>query len=429
MPSQTFIRSFLLNEAEAMLARLRQVRPFTGTMIMVRSATVSDKAFAGVNSHLDAAKNKLRDAITSFIHRLKQENSERDAGEWQGRFTVLKMRFNSILDQIDIYADVLSQRSEQETGTWLRGLDLLAEDALKPGAKHYEIPALMVYLDRGHGAAIRRARTRLPGGDLNPVAVIQIPRERMVGCGIASSLIHETGHQAAELLGWTKALKATVNEIARKKTRNKKAWLYFERWVSEIVADCWAIAQLGVTATQGLMGVVTLPSYFQFRLDLDDPHPAPYIRVLLSCRTGAALFPDPQWERLERMWNSFYPVDELHPEKQQDIQELTEEMPEFIRTLLGMPLSSLGNKKIIDLMPLGTRQPQQLRKLFSAFRKNQITLGSMSPTLLFAVLGQAKADFRLCAQSEYRLLQQQLKRRADQSVSEYVSPSVNYSIN
>ena len=75
-------------------------------------------------------------------------------------------------------------------------LDVLAEDGLAVCKEYTDVPALMVFLQRGHGAAIRRARTRLPGGDENPVAVIQIPRERMVGSGIASSLIHEVGHQA-----------------------------------------------------------------------------------------------------------------------------------------------------------------------------------------------------------------------------------------
>ena len=35
----------------------------------------------------------------------------------------------------------------------------------------------------------------------NPVAIIRVPRERMVGHGIASSLVHEVGHQGAALLG------------------------------------------------------------------------------------------------------------------------------------------------------------------------------------------------------------------------------------
>jgi len=36
------------------------------------------------------------------------------------------------------------------------------------------------------GAAIRRARTRLPGGQPSPVGILRIPRERMIGHGVAS---------------------------------------------------------------------------------------------------------------------------------------------------------------------------------------------------------------------------------------------------
>ncbi|MBK6506123.1 MAG: hypothetical protein IPG02_10750 [Ignavibacteria bacterium] len=97
--------------------------------------------------------------------------------------------------------------------------------------------SLMVYLDRGHGAAIRRARTRLPGGDENPVAVIQIPRERMVGNGIASSLIHEVGHQGAALLDLIPSLKGDINKVKQETGVNHTAWKYYERWISEIIAD------------------------------------------------------------------------------------------------------------------------------------------------------------------------------------------------
>ena len=103
--------------------------------------------------------------------------------EAQRRFTLLRLRFNSIICQFDIFADVLAQRSEHETGVWVAGLDDVAADALElPG--YYTAPPVICYLYRGHGAAIRRARTRLPGGDLTPVVIISVPRERMVGSGV-----------------------------------------------------------------------------------------------------------------------------------------------------------------------------------------------------------------------------------------------------
>jgi len=181
----------------------------------------------------------------------------------QGRFTILRLRFNAVLAQFDIFADALVQRSEHEYGTWLGGLDVAAADALTL-ADYYEAPPVICYLDRGHGAAIRRARTRLPGGGDNPVAIIRVPRERMVGAGIASSLVHEVGHQAAALLDLVISLRPLLQALQEKGGREVVAWRVWERCLSEIVADLWSVGKVGVASTLGLMGVVSLrePLYF-----------------------------------------------------------------------------------------------------------------------------------------------------------------------
>jgi len=323
----------------------------------------------------------------------------------------LKLRFNSILDQLDIFADVLSQRAEHEVGIWLSGLDVLAEDGLAVGKDLYEAPSLMVYLDRGHGAAIRRARTRLPGGDENPVAIIQIPRERMVGSGIASSLIHEVGHQAAALLDLIPSLKAEL-KARQLQEKNQDAWLHFERWISEILSDVWAMGHLGIAATLGLMSVVTLPKYFQFRLDLDDPHPAPYVRVQVSCAFGEKMFPHPQWNKIWNLWQTFYPVDELQQDKRILLQEILEEMSAFVELVLNHTNRHLHGKTLGQLFPIVERQPGQLQQLYNDWKSYPLLIRRAPPALVFAVLGQAKSDMKIDAEAESRLLSQQLRNWA-----------------
>ena len=78
--------------------------------------------------------------------------------------------------------------------------------------------------------------------------------------------------------------------------------------ISEIVADLWAVAKVGITSTIGLIAVVSLPRAFVFPINLEDPHPAPWIRVMLSAAIGQALYPDPPWARLSELWESFYPL-------------------------------------------------------------------------------------------------------------------------
>lgn len=405
---------FLISESKSLLSRLEEVKPFEMTIPMVRGASVSEEAFKQIGMLLNKGKIDLNKKIRDFINKLKSNmGNEQNEHKLQNQFSSLKLRFNQILDQLDIFADVLSQRGEHETGIWLSGLDSLAEDALKVGKDYYTIPPLVVFLERGHGAAIRRARTRLPGGDKNPVAVIQIPRERMVGNGIASSLVHEVGHQGSVLLNLIQSLKPVINEV--KQTTPKKyklAWDLYNRWISEVLADFWAVAQLGICATTGLMGVVTLPSYFQFRIRLDDPHPFPYIRVILSCRIGEQLFPDPQWNRLLNIWKSFYPISNLPREKQIILKLLDHEMNHFISIIINHRPTLLKGKRLIDIFDIQMRQPRVFRRIYRTWKINPALIKIKSPVFVFAILGQAKADNALNPKEESFLLKQQFNRWA-----------------
>src|SRR5215510_10385216 len=265
----------LAQEARALLTRLERLRPYALHMPMVTAAAISPAAQSAVESHMIKARRKLRAMVGNYLQWLEQgDGRQAPPADAQRRFTFLRLRFNSIISQFEIFADVLTQRSQHETGVWIAGLDDVAADALElPG--YYKAPPVICYLDRGHGAAIRRARTRLPGGEENPVAIIRVPRERMIGSGIASSLVHEVGHQAAALLDLMTSIRPVLQGMQRKGGPEEIAWRLYERWISEILADFWSVARVGIASTTGLMAVVSLPRVFVFRVDLDDPHPIP----------------------------------------------------------------------------------------------------------------------------------------------------------
>ncbi len=374
---------------------------------MVPAANVSDEAFRSITNHLLRGGKELRESIRQFVERLNHSGDAfENPAEAQAAFAFLKLRFNAILDQLDIFADVISQRSEHNTGVWVAGLDVLAMDALRLRNQLYEPPPVICFLERGHGAAIRRARTRLPGGDPNPVAIIQVPRERMVGSSIASSLIHEVGHQGAALLNLVETLRMALTDKLRQAsdTREKLAWQLYHLWISEIVADFWAMGHLGVGATLGLMGVVSLPKYFMFRIKTDDPHPFPWIRVKLSLAFGKRLFPHPQWDRLERIWESIYPTDDLGKNQLFIIQLLEEWMPDFVELLVRHRNPVMEESALLDLFPVRQRQPNVLRQLFNAWQHSPAQLNQTAPSLVFAVTGQARADNRLSAAAESKML-------------------------
>jgi hypothetical protein len=279
---------------------------------------------------------------------------------------------------------------------------VVAADALAM-PEFYEAPPVICYLDRGVGAAIRRARTRLPGGGENPVAVIRVPRERMIGSGIASSLIHEVGHQGAALLGLVPSLQLVLR-AKQGDARDRLVWRVWDRWISEIISDFWSIARLGVGSTLGLTGVVALPRPFMFRLDLDDPHPTPWIRVKLSCAIGNGLYPHAQWERLAKLWESFYPVSNLDNERRDLFARLEASFPEFVSIVINHRPKALRGRSLREAMKVEERTPGRLAALFAAWSKAPRQMYRAPPSVVFAVLGQAKADSNLSPENESNLL-------------------------
>ncbi len=295
-------------EVAGLIGRVQSVRPFSLHETMVPAAMPRTETLREVDEYLLRGRAELLRAARRFLAWLGTAQAEHTSiTQVHKRYVFLRLRANIALTQLDLFADAISQRSESGTGVFLAGLDVLARDALDIAGAPYTMPKLLCYLDRGLGAAIRRARTRLPGGGDNPVSVIRIPRERMIGFGIASSLVHEVGHQGAALLELVPALRSYLEPKALD-PHPENPWRYWWRWISEIVADLWSVARLGIASTLGLMNVVSLPRVFVFRSNSSDPHPTPWVRLMLSAEMGRRLYPHPHWQRVQALWQEFYPA-------------------------------------------------------------------------------------------------------------------------
>jgi hypothetical protein len=430
MDTTASLAGWLLDqEARALLTRLDRVRPFVLFETMVPAAAPSADASAAIHDYLAQMARRLRQMVYGFLSWLRRQR-ERGAppAMLQRRFTLIRLRFNVLMSQFDIFADVMTQRSEYETGVWLSGLDLFAADALKL-PDYYDAPPVVCYIDRGHGAAIRRARTRLPGGGNNPVAVIRVPRERMVGSGIASSLVHEVGHQAAALLDLVTSLRTELRHKQKRPALEGVAWRLYDRWISEIVADFWSVARVGVASTMGLIAVVSLPRAFVFRVSVNDPHPFPWIRVMLSARIGSVLYPSPQWERIASLWGSLYPLDQVRGETRALIDALLATMDPFVALIVNHRPRSLRGYSLGAVMRTGERNPEALTALWQSWQKRPQDARKASPTILFAVIGQARANGQITPERESLLVRQHLARWAVQDALRASATRVGAGVN
>jgi hypothetical protein len=416
MPLPPFASWMLEQEARALLTRLALVKPLVLEGPMVPAAGLLPAPQIAIERFLTGGRKHLRALIEEFLDWIRSPRaSDANAEEAQRRFAMLKLRFNRVLTHFDLFDNVVAQRSDAETGVWLSGLDNVSADALYLRGGYYEAPPVVCYLDRGMGAAIRRARTRLPLGGINPVAIIKIPRERMVGNGIASSLFHECGHQAAALLGLLESLRPVLRGMVQRPQSDDFAWPYWDRWISEIVADLWSVARVGISSTMGLIGVVSLPRPFVFRLNPDDPHPAPWIRVKLSAALGRAFYPQPAWDRLVRLWESYYPLGELDSSRRTTFAQLERSIPALVQMLVNHRPPSLRGASLIEALDIDELMPTRLQTLLHYWRRMPQHMYRVRPIVAFAVIGQGRADGRITPEEESTLIGKLLSYWALQS--------------
>lgn len=185
---------------------------------------------------------------------------------------------------------------------------------------------------------------------------------------------------------------------------DRVAWRLWERWISEVVADLYSIARVGVSSTMGLIGLVSLPRAFVFRMTPDDPHPSAWIRVHLSCAFGNTLYPDPQWRQLADVWTSFYPVGDLPAGQQRVIGALLATMPAFVDLVLRHSPPPLRGHSLGAVLRGSDRTPGQLMRLYRVWTTDPPAISRTRPALAFAVVGQARARGLLTPEGEDRLL-------------------------
>jgi hypothetical protein len=419
MPIPPYASWMLEQEARALLTRLARIKPFALQESMLPAANLLPGSQLAIEKFLMTGRRHLRALVRRFLKWLHSPAGQQtDAEQAQRQFTILRLRFNAVVTHFDMFDNVITQRSESETGLWLSGLDVVSADALQLGEGYYKAPPVICYLDRGVGAAIRRARTRMPGGGDNPVAIIKVPRERMVGSGIASSLVHEVGHQAAALLDLVESLRPVLDQQGLENPAEQKAWLLWRRWISEIVADFWSVARVGIASTLGLMGVVSLPRAFVFRVNENDPHPTPWIRVKLSAAIGKALYPQPAWDELAHLWEAYYPLRGLNPTHRQLLLMLEQTIPALVAVLVNHRPWALHGQSLVEALELADRQPAHLRALLNRWRSSPRDMYQVAPTIVFAAIGQGRVDDKITPEEESVVVGKLLNHWALQSTLE-----------
>src|SRR5882757_7018078 len=112
MNASSYAHWMLDQEGRALLARLARVKPFVLSEPTLLAASLLPAAQIAIERFLAKGRRELRQRVEEFIAWLKGEGQRASAAEAQRRFVFLRLRFNTVLSQLDLFSHVIMQRSE-----------------------------------------------------------------------------------------------------------------------------------------------------------------------------------------------------------------------------------------------------------------------------------------------------------------------------
>lgn len=406
-----------MDEVTALRTQLsRQIAHWSAAVVTIDDADnfASGQAWALVETYmrlelrkrLQGAVNALRLEVNGLAAQFASAQTLEQLRLVRTRLLGVRRRYVQVETTLDFFGDAINTRTNGKLGTILRALDVLAvrsmDAVLRPLGR--ETPPVLTYIDKGLGASILRAGVRLwDGGTISPAAAIKMTRHNLYR---PTSLIHETGHQVAHILGWTEEwVCALHHEFDGRAPRN-----VVDAWAdtgSEVVADIHAFVHCGYAAVAALHDVVASEEAAVLRYLPGDPHPIPFIRVLLNVEFCKRMFGAGPWDELADAWVETNPPSQATAGTREFLATSVGLLPRIADMCLTRRLRALGGKSIAELIDPGRVRPQALMQWAS-------TLGSG----LYTSSHWATAEpLRLLALSGYRMATE--PRQAHQIAQDY----------
>ena len=115
MNASPYAHWMLEQEARALLTRLARVKPFVLNESMLLAASLLRTAQIAIERFLAQGRRELKQRVQDFLRWLRSAGRSASPEEAQRRFTFLRLRFNAVLTQLDVF---------NNSGRWLGGRGL-----------------------------------------------------------------------------------------------------------------------------------------------------------------------------------------------------------------------------------------------------------------------------------------------------------------
>jgi hypothetical protein len=368
---------------------------------------ISERQWSAIESPLLAIEAKLHASLKKggrdYLTHIHRAESQRSLAMLLGQ---TELALSKSFLYFDTFVDLLSQRHLPEVGLLLAGCDVLAWDALKkdhPALSLVEKP--LVSFNRGFGASVIREGVPLPDGTANPLATIQIPYTKIKAKYNLTSIIHEAGHMAMVQLGLANILPKTIAEALENAGAPPLIRKLFALWCKEIGPDFWGFCNCGAAQASSAMEILTLPKTSVFRVSATDPHPPPFLRVLLAFEWCRQQWGSGDWGEWENRWLTIYPMDETSSQDRDVLAAGKRYLPVVSRALFHTQFSTLGNRTIPSLFDLNAIAPLRLENIVrSAADSGILNLSELSPCGQLALFRMLRNKSELSEQTLDRLM-------------------------
>jgi hypothetical protein len=315
---------------------------------------------AGVRVGLTGSARTVTARADQLAAQLSSATTGADLARLREGVLALRQAYVRAETVIDFFGDAVGTRTNPRLAQILRGLDLLAVDAMDRllGPLGIPVPPVLVYLDKGLGASILRAGIRLWDASVSPAAAIKITRHNLLR---PTSLIHEVGHQVAHLTNWTDELAMALHSaLAPASPIAAEAW---RGWASEVAADVVAFALTGYAPVPALADVVDGTTAAVYRMPPGDPHPMGILRVAFNAALCRSWYGTGPWDDLARTWLHRHPVHNAQPESAVIARASLPLLPEIVRVCTEQPMRAFGNRPLAALADPRRVAPAELRRL------------------------------------------------------------------
>jgi hypothetical protein len=272
----------------------------------------------------------------------------------------LRARYLRAETVVAFFGDAVRTRSDPRIAAVLRGLDALAVDSMERVLRPLgiDVPPVLTYLDKGLGASILRSGARLWDASISPAAAIKITHHNLWQ---PTSLVHETGHQVANLTGWTPeladALEAAVAPVSA------TAAAVWRSWASEVAGDVYAFVLLGYAPLPALATVVDGTTAAVLRVALGDPHPFGWLRVQLNAALCRSWYGPGPWDDLAQVWARRHPLDGGSPLAAEVARASLPVLDRIADACTRTRMRAFGGRPLAELADPRRVSPAELRKL------------------------------------------------------------------